>query len=91
MMLPRSEADYLFGLTSSTNTEPSPSEKGSPTIDFATLRTKLDWKNDKKHTLLVAGGAMLAVVIAVVIPRRPGEEQSHPGPCKHGGKDVAGP
>jgi hypothetical protein len=67
-MLPRAEADYLIGLMSSTNGEPSPSQKGSPTIDFTALLTKLNWKKDKKRILLIAGGAVLAVFIAVLIP-----------------------
>jgi hypothetical protein len=67
-MLPSAEADYLFGLMSSTNAEPSPPQKGSPTIGFAALLTKLDWKKDKKRILLIAGSAVLAVVLAVLIP-----------------------
>jgi len=45
-----------------------PSQKDSPTIDFAALLTKLDWKKDKKRILLIAGSAVLAIVIAVLIP-----------------------
>src|SRR5580700_9957885 len=67
-MLPRAEADYLFGLMSSTNAEPSPSPKSLPPIGFAARLTKLDWKKDKKRILLIAGGALLAVVMAVLIP-----------------------
>ncbi len=67
-MLPRAEADYLFRLMSSTNAEPSPSEKGSSRIDLAALLTKLDWKKNKKPILLIAGGAVLAIVIVALIP-----------------------
>jgi hypothetical protein len=67
-MLPRAEADYLFGRMSSTNAEPSPSQKSSSTMGFAALLTNLDWKKDKKRILLMAGGAVLVVVIAVLIP-----------------------
>jgi hypothetical protein len=37
-------------------------------MGFAALLTKLDWKKDKKRILLIAGSAMLTVVIAVLIP-----------------------
>ena len=67
-MLPCAEADYLFGLMSSTNAEPSPSQKSSPTIGFAALLTKLDWKKDKKRILLIVGSGALAVLLAVLIP-----------------------
>jgi hypothetical protein len=53
---------------SSPTRELSPAQNGSPTIDLAALLKKIDWKKDKKRILLIAGGAMLAVVIAVLIP-----------------------
>jgi hypothetical protein len=37
-------------------------------MGFAALLKNLDWKKDKKRILLIAGGAVLAVVIAVLIP-----------------------
>ncbi len=52
---------------SSTNAEPSPSQEDSKGV-YADLRN-LDWKKDKKRILVIAGGAVLAVVIAVLIPR----------------------
>jgi hypothetical protein len=79
-MLPPAEADYVSRLMSSANGEPSPPQKGPPTgepspspkgppaIDFAALLPKLDWKKDKKRILLIAGSAVLAIVIAVLIP-----------------------
>jgi hypothetical protein len=68
IMLPRVEADYLFGSMSSPNAQPSPSQKRSSPIGFAALLKNLTWKKDKKRILLIAGGAVLAVVIAVLIP-----------------------
>ena len=53
---------------SSTNAEPS-SLKGSAKRGFAALLTNLDWTKDKKRIMLMAGGAVLAVVIVVLIPR----------------------
>ena len=61
---------------SSTNAAPSPSEEGSSQKGFAALLTNLDWKNDKKRILLIAGGGVLAVVIVALIP--------------HGGADAKG-
>jgi len=54
---------------SSTNVEPSPSQKGSSKRGFADLLKSLDWKKDKKRILLMAGGAVLAVMIVVLIPQ----------------------
>jgi hypothetical protein len=67
-MLPRAEADYLFGRMSSPGAQPSPPQKGSSTMGFAAVLTKLDWKKDKKRILLITGSAVLTVVIAVLIP-----------------------
>ena len=53
---------------SSTNAEPS-SLKGSAKRVFAALLTNLDWKKNKKRIMLMAGGAVLAVAIVVLIPR----------------------
>jgi hypothetical protein len=54
---------------SNTNEEPSPPpQKASAAIDFAALLTKLDWKKNKKRILLIAGGAVLAILLAVAIP-----------------------
>jgi hypothetical protein len=53
---------------SSTNVEPS-SLKGSAKRGFAALLTNLDWKKDKKRIMLIAGSAVLAVVIVVLISR----------------------
>ena len=54
---------------SSTNVEPSPSQKGSSKRGFADLLKSLDWEKDKKRILLTAGGAVLAVIIVVLIPQ----------------------
>jgi hypothetical protein len=75
-MLPRAEADYLVGRMSSTNAEPSPSQKSSPALGFPALLAKLDWKKDKKRILLIAGGAVLAVVIALLLPSPSGYSES---------------
>jgi hypothetical protein len=53
---------------SSTSVDPSPSPRDSAKRVFAAL-TNLTWKKDKKRILLVATGAVLAVVIVVLIPR----------------------
>jgi hypothetical protein len=43
--------------------------KGSSKTDIAALLTKLDWKKDKKRIILIAGGAVLAsAVIVMLIP-----------------------
>jgi len=61
---------------SSTNAEPSPAPKDPSITVSAALLPKLDWKKDKKRILLMAGGAVLAVVIAVLIPRPSGYSES---------------
>jgi hypothetical protein len=54
----------------STDAEPSPSQKDPPKKGIAALLTNLDWNKDKKNILLVAGGAVLALVLVVaLIPR----------------------
>ena len=57
---------------SSTTTGPSPSQNGSPKRGLAALLTnlnwKLDWKKDKKRILLMAGGALVAVVLVALLP-----------------------
>jgi hypothetical protein len=52
----------------STNAKLSPSQQGSSKSAFALLMN-LDWKKDKKRILLMAGGAVLAVFIVVLISR----------------------
>src|ERR1035438_1819677 len=61
---------------SSTNVGPSPSQKGSSKRSFEALLTNLDWNKDKKRILLMAGGAVTAVVLVVLIA--------------HGGSDANG-
>lgn len=58
----------------STDAEPSPPQNDPSKKGFEDLLTNLDWKNlwnkDKKSILLVAGGAVLALVlVAALIPR----------------------
>lgn len=53
---------------SSTDPQSEQSPKDPLEKSFATLTTNLDWKKDKS-LLVMAGGAVLAIVILVLIPR----------------------
>jgi hypothetical protein len=53
---------------STANAAPSPSDKGSTKKRLAAWLTNLNWEKDKKSILLMAGGAVLAIVIVILIP-----------------------
>ena len=65
---PPAYAEEASFAPSPTSPEPSPSQIGLSKRGFAALLTNLDWKKDKKRILLMAGGALLGVVIVVLIP-----------------------
>jgi hypothetical protein len=65
--LPRTLADYIYGHMPSTDAEPSPSQNDPARKGLPALLTNLTWQKDKKNILLVAGGAVLALVIIVVL------------------------
>jgi len=51
----------------STDAESSPPQNARSKKGFAALLTNLNWKKDKKRILMMAGGAMLALVIVVAL------------------------
>jgi hypothetical protein len=51
----------------STNTEPLPPQKSSPKTGVEALLASFNWKKDKTRILLIAGSAVVAIVIVVLI------------------------
>jgi hypothetical protein len=63
----------------STDAEPSPPQNDPSKKGFAALLTNLNWKKDKKNILLMAGGAVLALVMIVaLIPRGSADANDNP-------------